>query len=61
MHESDFCRIYITSRFFGDEKVVASMISALAGLSSDWVILVLVGLGMMIAGVIWLILDHCGF
>jgi len=37
------------------------MISALAGLSSDWVILVLVGLGMMIAGVIWLILDHCGF
>ena len=47
--------------FFGDEKVVASMISALAGLSSDWVILVLVGLGMMIAGVIWLILDHCGF
>lgn len=43
------------------KRMVKRMLSALGSLSSDWIIVVLVGLGMMIAGVIWLIIDRCGF
>lgn len=41
-------------------KAVKNVILALIELGSDTVMLTVVGLGMMIAGAIWLIVDRCG-
>ena len=42
-------------------RMVTRMVLALAGLGSEGVLLTLVGLAMAIAGVIWLVIDRCGF